>query len=446
MKKRIYSDFIVMKFGGTSVGNADRIREVGKLISTPQPKIVVLSAMSGVTNTLVEISDLFRRTNVQGALELIERLRQKYMDAISDLYSSAEIKEQAQGFVDKKMKFLKNFQKELFTDFEEKQVLAQGEIISTMMMMLHLRESGIQSTILPALKYMSTDKYGEPAMGRIQDSLLDLMAQYPDETLFITEGYICQNAYAEVDNLKRGGSDYTASIVGAVLDAQEIQIWTDIDGLHNNDPRVVEKTKAVRSLHFDEAAELAYFGAKILHPTCIQPAKMANIPVRLLNTMDPSAEGTLISNRITEGAIKAIAAKDNITVIRIISTRMLLAHGFLRRVFEVFERYQTSIDMVTTSEVAVSVTIDNTSRLEEILAELKKFSTVSLDEEMTIMCIAGDLNWKNVGFEAAVIEAMGDIPVRMISYGGSNHNVTVLIRTADKVEALNQLNNCLFDL
>lgn len=427
------------------MGSAKHIREVGKLISTSQPKIVVLSAMSGVTNTLVEISDLFRKTNIQGALELIDKLTEKYHSTIADLYSNPEIVEQALAFVERKMNFLRGFQKELFTDFEEKQVLAQGEIVSTMMMMLHLRDIGVHATIIPALGYMCTDKYGEPAMGRIQSDLVELLSQYPEETLFITEGYICQNAYAEVDNLKRGGSDYTASIVGAVLDAQEIQIWTDIDGLHNNDPRVVAKTKAVRSLHFDEAAELAYFGAKILHPTCIHPAKMANIPVRLLNTMEPTAPGTLISNRITEGMIKAIAAKDNITAIRIISTRMLLAHGFLRRVFEVFERYQTPIDMVTTSEVAVSVTIDNTSRLEEILAELKRFSTVSLDEDMTIICIAGDLNWKNVGFEAAVIEAMGDIPVRMISYGGSNHNVSVLVRTTDKKEALNQLNNHLFD-
>lgn len=427
------------------MGSAKHIREVGKLISTPQPKIVVLSAMSGVTNTLVEISDLFRKTNIQGALELIDKLTEKYHSTIADLYSNPEIVEQALAFVERKMNFLRGFQRELFTDFEEKQVLAQGEIVSTMMMMLHLRDIGVHATIIPALGYMCTDKYGEPAMGRIQSDLVELLSQYPEETLFITEGYICQNAYAEVDNLKRGGSDYTASIVGAVLDAQEIQIWTDIDGLHNNDPRVVAKTKAVRSLHFDEAAELAYFGAKILHPTCIHPAKMANIPVRLLNTMEPTAPGTLISNRITEGMIKAIAAKDNITAIRIISTRMLLAHGFLRRVFEVFERYQTPIDMVTTSEVAVSVTIDNTSRLEEILAELKRFSTVSLDEDMTIICIAGDLNWKNVGFEAAVIEAMGDIPVRMISYGGSNHNVSVLVRTTDKKEALNQLNNHLFD-
>lgn len=427
------------------MGSAKHIREVGKLISTPQPKIVVLSAMSGITNTLVEISDLFRKTNIQGALELIDKLTEKYHSTIADLYSNPEIVEQALAFVERKMNFLRGFQRELFTDFEEKQVLAQGEIVSTMMMMLHLRDIGVHAAIIPALGYMCTDKYGEPAMGRIQSDLVELLSQYPEETLFITEGYICQNAYAEVDNLKRGGSDYTASIVGAVLDAQEIQIWTDIDGLHNNDPRVVAKTKAVRSLHFDEAAELAYFGAKILHPTCIHPAKMANIPVRLLNTMEPTAPGTLISNRITEGMIKAIAAKDNITAIRIISTRMLLAHGFLRRVFEVFERYQTPIDMVTTSEVAVSVTIDNTSRLEEILAELKRFSTVSLDEDMTIICIAGDLNWKNVGFEAAVIEAMGDIPVRMISYGGSNHNVSVLVRTTDKKEALNQLNNHLFD-
>lgn len=446
MNKRTYSDFVVMKFGGTSVGSAERIREVGKLISTPDPKIVVLSAMAGVTNTLQEISNLFRQTNVQGALDLVDKLHGRYISVIEELYEDTLIRDQALSFVERKMSFLKQFQLELFTDFEEKQVLAQGEIISTMMMVLHLRDVGVRSTNIPALAYMATDKYGEPAMGRIQANLTELLGQYPEENLFVTEGYICQNAYAEVDNLKRGGSDYTASIVGAVLDTKEIQIWTDIDGLHNNDPRVVDKTKPVRALHFDEAAELAYFGAKILHPTCIHPAKMANIPVRLLNTMEPTAPGTLISNRITEGAIKAIAAKDQITVMRIVSTRMMLAHGFLRKVFEVFERYQTPIDMVTTSEVAVSLAIDSTSRLEEILAELKRFSTVSLDEDMTILCIAGDLNWKNVGFEAAVIEALDDIPIRMISYGGSNHNVSVLIRTSDKVEALALLNRNLFSL
>lgn len=445
MEKRSYSEYYVMKFGGSSVGSPERIIQVGKLISTKDPKVVVLSAMGGVTNILVQISQHYRSGNVQGALLLIDQLAQKYAEVIQGLYSDKAVQSDAEQYVDEKMAFLRSFQKETFTDFEEKQVLAIGEMISVHMMWLHLRENGRSSTKIPALEYMRTDQYGEPDLPVISDKLHELLAQYPEQTLFITEGYICRNAYAEVDNLKRGGSDYTASIVGAVIDAREIQIWTDIDGLHNNDPRVVNHTEPVHKLHFSEAAELAYFGAKILHPSCIHPAQMANIPVRILNTMEPSAEGTLISNRIDEGEIKAVAVKDGITALRIISTRRLVPHGFLRKVFETFERHQTSIDIVTTSEVAVSLGIDSTRRLEELLAELRKFSTVSVDEDMSIICIAGDLNWKNTSKEGDIVKALEDIPIRMITYGGSNHNVSVLIRTQDKEQALTLLNERLFD-
>ncbi len=446
MEKRSYSEYYVMKFGGSSVSTPERITQVGKLISGKEPKVVVLSAMGGVTNTLVEISHYYRTGNVQGALMLIDQLAQRYAEVISGLYRSEKCRSEATTFVLGKMDFLRAFQREAFTDFEEKQVLAVGEMVSVYMMYLHLREVGRDSTMISALDYMSTDKYGEPDLGKISAKLHDLISRYPEQTLFLTEGYICRNAYAEVDNLKRGGSDYTASIVGAVLDAKEIQIWTDIDGLHNNDPRVVRHTEPVHKLHFSEAAELAYFGAKILHPSCILPAQMANIPVRILNTMDPSAEGTLISNRIDEGEIKAIAVKDGITALRIISTRRLVPHGFLRKVFETFERHQTSIDLVATSEVAVSLGIDSTRRLEELLAELRKFSTVSVDEEMSIICIAGDLNWKNTGKEGDIVKALEDIPIRMITYGGSNHNVSVLIRTQDKQRALELLSEHLFAL
>ncbi|KGL49393.1 aspartate kinase [Porphyromonas cangingivalis] len=435
---------LIMKFGGTSVGSSERIKEVGRLINDAKTKIVVLSAMGGVTNILVEICEHFRHQNPQGALSLIEVLSDKYKGVIDSLYSSAESRVRVTAFVQEKMDYIESFKDELFSDFEEKCVLALGELISTEMMKVHLAEIGVAAVKLPALDFMVTNKFGEPDLERISESLKKLLSQYPDTKLFLTEGYICRNAYAEIDNLKRGGSDYTASILGACIDAKEVQIWTDIDGMHNNDPRIVEGTSPVRNLHFDEAAELAYFGAKILHPTCIHPAKMQNVPVRLLYTMDPSAPGTLISNVIEPEKIKAVAVKDGITTIKVLSTRLLLAHGFLSRVFEVFERHQTPIDLVTTSEVAVTVAIDNQSRLEEILSELKRFATVSIDNNMSIICIAGDLNWKNVGFEADIIKALEDIPVRMISYGGSNHNVSMVIRTEDKIDALQKLSKKLF--
>lgn len=439
-----YSDLVVMKFGGTSVGNTERIRNVAQLVSTEGRKIVVLSAMSGVTNRLVEISQLYYSNNAQGALNKINELESLYHAVIHDLYKDEKNRASSRAFVAEIMDFLRGFKGEYFTDFEERQVLAQGEIISVEMMRLHLVEEGLKAIKISALDYMITNKQGEPNQKLIKEQLLELLSHYPQQQIFITEGYICRNAYLEVDNLKRGGSDYTASLVGAAVDAKEIQIWTDIDGLHNNDPRMVSHTTAVRHLHFDEAAELAYFGAKILHPTCIHPAKMANIPVRLLNSMEPSAEGTFISNRIIEGELKAVAAKDGITVLRILSTRMLLAQGFLRKVFEIFERHQTPVDMVTTSEVAVSLTIDNPNRLEEILSELNKIAHVSVDENMSIISVVGDLNWKNVGFESKVIEALQDIPVRMISYGGSNYGVSILVRNEDKIESLRLLSYHLF--
>jgi len=298
---------------------------------------------------------------------------------------------------------------------------------------------------LPALEFMRVDKNGEPDTEYIKDNLAKLLAANEGVNLFITQGFICLNAYGEVDNLQRGGSDYTASLIGAAIKAEEIQIWTDIDGMHNNDPRIVEKTSPVSHLHFEEAAELAYFGAKILHPTCILPAKLANIPVRLLNTMQPKAFGTMISNKTEKGKLKAVAAKDNITAIKIKSGRMLLAYGFLRKVFEIFESYQTPIDMIATSEVGVSLTIDNNKHLQDIIDELKKFGTVTVDTEMVIICVVGDLEWENIGFESIVVSAMKDIPVRMISYGGSNYNISLLVKAADKQRAMQALSHHLFN-
>ncbi len=435
-----------MKFGGTSVGSPERMKSVSQLITrSGEPTFVVLSAMSGTTNSLVEISNYLYKKNPEGANDLINQLEKKYLGHVGELYSTAEYKEEAKTFVRQEMKYLRSFTKELFTSFEEKAVVAQGEILSTNMITLYLKENGIDAVLLSALDFMRIDKNAEPDTAYIKEKLSAVMKQNEGHQIYITQGFICRNAYGEIDNLLRGGSDYTASLIGAALPADEIQIWTDIDGMHNNDPRVVDKTDAVHQLNFEEAAELAYFGAKILHPTCVQPAKFAGIPVRLLNTMDPEAEGTIIDNVIMKGKIKAVAAKDNITAIKIKSSRMLLATGFMRKVFEIFESYNTPIDMITTSEVGVSVSIDNDKHLNEIVDELKKFGTVTVDQDMCIICVVGDLDWSNIGFETLAAEAMKNIPVRMISYGGSNYNISFLIREADKARALQSLSDTLFN-
>jgi len=435
----------VLKFGGTSVGSPQRMKEVAKLINDGDKKIVVLSAMSGTTNSLVEISDYLYKKNPEGANEVINKLERKYIGHIDELYSTEEYKQKTLAIIKDIFNGIRSFTKDIFTLFEEKVILAQGELMSTNMVTNYLLEQGVNVVLLPALEYMRTDKNAEPDPVYIKNKLAAQLEMHPDADLYITQGYICRNAYGEIDNLQRGGSDYSASLIGAAINASEIQIWTDIDGIHNNDPRIVEKTSPVRQLHFEEAAELAYFGAKILHPTCIQPAKFANIPVRLLNTMEPTAPGTLISNDTELGKIKAVAAKDNITAIQIKSGRMLLAYGFLRKVFEIFESYQTSIDMICTSEVGVSVSIDDTKHLSEILNDLKKYGTVNVDHEMCIICVVGDLRWENVGFEAKALDAMRDIPVRMISFGGSDYNISFLVSKEDKKRALQSLSDHLFN-
>ena len=435
----------VLKFGGTSVGSAQRMKDVAKLICDGEQKIVVLSAMSGTTNTLVEISDYLYKKNPEGANEVINKLEAKYKQHIDELFSTEEYKQKTLEFVKSVFDYIRSFTKDIFTLFEEKVILAQGEIISTNMVTNYLCEQGVKAVLIPALEFMRTDKNSEPDLNYIREKLALQLEANPGQEIYITQGFICRNAYGEIDNLQRGGSDYTASLIGAAVNASEIQIWTDIDGMHDNDPRVVDKTSPVRQLHFEEAAELAYFGAKILHPTCVQPAKYANIPVRLLNTMEPSAPGTLISNETEKGKIKAVAAKDNITAIKIKSSRMLLAHGFLRKVFEIFESYQTPIDMVCTSEVGVSMSIDNTKHLNEIVNDLKKYGTVTVDHDMCIVCVVGDLEWENIGFEAKAIQAMRNIPVRMISFGGSNYNISFLIRESDKKTALQSLSDVLFN-
>ncbi|WP_161890936.1 aspartate kinase [Pontibacter russatus] len=435
----------ILKFGGTSVGSAERMRSVASLIQGDEPKIVVLSAMSGTTNALVQIAETLYQNKNAEANALIDALHDKYKQVVEELYTSSEKKKQANDLLTNHFDYLRAFTQDLFTVHEERAVLAQGELLSTALFQFFLEENGIPSVLLPALNFMKIDENEEPDAAYIAKQLQVELAKYPEAKLFITQGYICRNAFGEIDNLKRGGSDYSASLIGAAADADEILIWTDIDGMHNNDPRIVKNTHPIAQLSFDEAAELAYFGAKILHPSSVTPAKQKNIPVRLLNTMAPEAKGTTISAERIGGSIKAVAAKDGITAIKIKSGRMLLAYGFLRSVFEVFERYKTPIDMITTSEVAVSLTIDNDKALQEIVAELEKFGQVEVDREQTIVCVVGDFIAKNSGSSLKIFESLKDIPLRMISFGGSRSNISVLIDTSKKVEALTKLNEGIFD-
>ena len=400
--------------------------------------------MSGTTNTLVQISELLKENKTEEARKVIKDLHQKYKQVAEELYTSEDTKQQAQNLLNDHFTYLEGFLLDLFTANEERAILAQGELLSTALFHYHLQESGVNSVLLPALNFMRLDKDQEPDLNYIREHAAKELAKYPEQQLFVTQGYICRNVFGEIDNLKRGGSDYSASLIGAAINAEEVQIWTDIDGMHNNDPRIVKGTYPIAELSFNEAAELAYFGAKILHPYSVQPAKQHNIPVRLLNTMQPDARGTLISSKTTGTAIKAVAAKDGITAIKIQSSRMLLAHGFLRTIFEVFEVYKTPIDMITTSEVAVSLTIDDTRYLNEILNDLKLYGTVEVDQDQTIVCVVGDFLAETTGYALKVISALQHIPLRMISYGGSKNNISFLIQAEHKTAALIALNENVF--
>lgn len=434
----------VLKFGGTSVGSAERMHALVSLINDGHAKIVVLSAMSGTTNSLVEIANALYAKENEKANTLIDALEDRYKDVLNKLYASEIALNKGKELIASHFNYLRSFTMDMFTINEERAILAQGELLSTAMFHYYLEEINMESVLLPALNFMRIDENEEPDMKYIEQNAITELAKYPKAKLFITQGYICRNAFGEIDNLKRGGSDYTATILGAAIKAEEIQIWTDIDGMHNNDPRVVDKTHPIAELSFDEAAELAYFGAKILHPTCILPAQTRNIPVRLLNTMQPQAKGTVITEKTAGDSIKAVAAKDGITAINIKSGRMLLAYGFLRAVFEIFERYKTPIDMITTSEVAVSLTIDNTKNLEAITKELKEFCTVEVDTDLSIICIVGSFTAEKEGYALKIFESLKNIPIRMISYGGSENNVSVLVDSKMKKDALVALNKGLF--
>ncbi|TCD00095.1 aspartate kinase [Pedobacter psychroterrae] len=435
----------ILKFGGTSVGSPERMKKLLDIIDPADQQIVVLSAVSGTTNSLVEISAKLLKEDKPAALTLINALHQKYNEFVIELLPEGDFREQGQEVVDYHFAFLETLVNDLFTPVEEKVVLAQGELLSTTLYHIYLKSIGVPSVLLAALDFMKIDEDNEPDVPFTTAHLQPVLDQHKDNKLFITQGFICRNSFGEVDNLRRGGSDYTASLLGAAILAEEVQIWTDIDGMHNNDPRIVKGTKPIAQLSFDEAAELAYFGAKILHPQSVFPAQKYKIPVRLLNTMEPKAAGTVISSESEKGKIKSIAAKDGITAIKIQSSRMLLAYGFLRRVFEIFERYKTPIDMITTSEVAVSVTVDVTDNLDKIIEELHAFGTVEVDTDQSIVCVVGDFSAEKHGYAARVLDAIKHIPIRMISYGGSNYNISLLINTGDKTEALKSLHNRLFE-
>ncbi|KYG83706.1 aspartate kinase [Roseivirga echinicomitans] len=437
----------VLKFGGTSVGKPERMHQVAQLITRDEhSKIVVLSALSGTTNALVSIGESLAKSDKPEAKSKIEALRAHYSTFIEALFSTSEKAAEAQEMIDEHFEFLLITLKISFNEALNRDILAQGELMSTKLLTLYLEEIGLSAKLLPALEFMRTNEEEEPDLDLISEKLKAILAKETDATIFITQGYICKNHKGEIDNLQRGGSDYTASLVGAAINATEIQIWTDIDGMHNNDPRVVDKTFPIAELSFDEAAELAYFGAKILHPASIWPAQKMGITVRLLNTMQPEAKGTVISTETTSDDVKALAAKDGIIAIKIKSSRMLLAYGFLRKVFEIFEKYKTPIDMITTSEVAVSVTIDDDTYLNKILTELEKFGTVEVDKNQTIICVVGNFVAERKGVVNNIFEALSTIPIRMISYGGSRHNISLLTDEGSKVEALKKLNTHLFDL
>ena len=436
-----------MKFGGTSVGKPERMHEVAKLITrNNEPKIVVLSALSGTTNALVEISQHLSQGNREGAKNTIEKLHEHYKQFILQLVQTDASRQQAQTIIGEHFEFLHIILRISFSEALNKDILAQGELMSTKLFSVYLNEIGIDHELLPALEFMSIDANEEPQLGAIRIKLNDLLKKHATKKILVTQGYICRNARGEVDNLKRGGSDYTASLIAAACNASVCEIWTDIDGMHNNDPRIVNKTVAIEQLSFDEAAELAYFGAKILHPTCIWPAQQENVPVKLLNTMQPDAPGTVITKDAGSVGVKAVAAKDGIIAIKIKSSRMLLAYGFLRKVFEVFEKYKTSIDMITTSEVAVSVTIDSDLFLAEIVRELEPFGTVDVEKGQTIVSIVGNEIAQTEQVLQKLFEALNEVPITMVSYGGSAHNISLLVPQDYKTKTLQLLNAGLFGL
>lgn len=435
----------VLKFGGTSVGSPKNMRAVIDLITNGEQKIVVLSAMSGTTNSLVEIADYLYKKNKDTARIFIGELESKYKKVVDELFTENSNKKDGLQIIGESFTTIKSFTSRKFGKVGENTILAQGELISTQLFALLMKENGFNVKLLPALDFMRIDEDKAADSPYIRKNIKMVLSEVGQADYYITQGFICLNEEGEIDNLQRGGSDYTASLIGAAIEAGEIQIWTDIDGFHNNDPRFVENTKKIAQLSFNEAAELAYFGAKILHPQTVLPARVGNIPVRLKNTMNPNDSGTLITAESDGKGIKAVAAKDGITAVKIRSGRMLNAYGFLKNIFKIFEEYKTPIDMISTSEVAVSITIDNIQNLSEIREQLDKFGTVEVDSNMSIVCIVGDIIQEEEGFASKVFNALDGIPIRMISYGGSRYNISVLVPTHHKKETLRALSNNLLN-
>lgn len=435
----------VLKFGSASIANAEKIKHVASIITKNENNVVVLSSMKGIAELLTEISKYFYNKNVEGAIEVSNRLEKTYTSLINDLFSNKGNKDKAEVYLAETLEYIKNFGEELFTLFEERAMMAQGELLSSFLISLYLKEVGVESEILPALDFMRMDRSATPDMVYIKENIRKYLPQEIGNKVYLTQGYICRNSYGEIDDLRKGGSDYSAAIIGAAIEAQEIQIWGDTDVLLNNDPKYVANASIIKKLSFDEAAELAYFGSKILHPTCVLPAKLAGIPIRLMNTQKQNEAGTVISNETETGTVKAVGARDNITAIKVKSGRMLLAHGFLRRIFEVFEKYQTSIDMLASSEIGISVTIDNCKNLDKILDELKQYGTVSTDTDMVLISVIGDFVMKNENIGSNILDSIKMVPVRMVSYGGSNLSFSFLIEKKDKEKTLQILNERLFN-
>lgn len=440
----------ILKFGGTSVGSPESIKEVAKIVSNIEgKKIVVLSAMSQTTNVLHQLTDAIGASNFVEANTILDMMVDRYKKVAEGLYATDTIRNTANAFIEERFDFIKSYAHEGSVEVisaVEKIIVAQGEILSTNLFDMYMHEINVKSSLLSAFDFMRIDEAGEPDSDYITESLGQIISANPETDIYITQGYICLSHLGDVDNLKRGGSDYSASLIGAAIQAEEIQIWTDIDGMHNNDPRYVDGTFSLEEISFDEAAELAYFGAKILHPQSVIPAKEKNVPVLLKDTFNPASPGTIIRNCAVPSKVRAIAAKDGITAIRIKSYRMLMAYGFLKNIFEVFEKFKTSIDMVTTSEVAVSLTIDDASNLEEIVKELETIGSVKVDTDLSIICLAGDFSEKQKGGSAAIFNSLTNIPIRMISYGGSNYNVSLVVNTEDKIQALRDLNAGVFEV
>ncbi len=438
----------ILKFGGTSVGSSENIQKVAKIVAEIDgPKIVVLSAMSQTTNVLHQICDSIGTSQFEEAKDTVAMLLERYRGVVKDLYNSPQYHKKATAFIEERFDFISSYIHEAAVTVlseTEKIIVAQGEILSTNLFSLYLEEASVASSYLSAFDFMRIDEAGEPDSDYLTSALGAILDANPQTELYITQGYICLNPEGDIDNLKRGGSDYSASLIGAAIQAEEIQIWTDIDGMHNNDPRYVDNTFSLEEISFDEAAELAYFGAKILHPQSVIPAREKNVPVLLKNTFDPASPGTIIRNCEVPNRVRAIAAKDGITAIRIKSFRMLMAYGFLKNIFEVFEKYKTAIDTITTSEVAVSLTIDDTSSLDAIVNDLHAFGSVKVDTDLTIICLAGNFSNKDNAANAAIFNSLQDIPLRMISYGGSNYNVSLVVNTDDKIKSLRALNSGLF--